>query len=254
MSWNYGQVPAWLENNRLLRFAFVFRKAFLSNSKGIHYAQFGEDLSIASLFGESYTGCFVDVGCFHPKKYSNTWMLYRRGWRGVNIDIDAVKIETFNLVRPADTNIACAISDEEGTISYFTNGFYSLMVTLDRDFTNRTPENRHGYVEKQTTCRTLTSVLDGSPYRDTTIDVLSVDAEGHDLEVLKSLDFERYAPKIIAVETHVALFEDVQETPLYAFLTGLGYGLVAWCGYTLILASPGYKETLKEVRAGVAES
>jgi hypothetical protein len=31
-------------------------------------------------------GFFVDVGCFHPLFYSNTWKLYKKGWRGVNID------------------------------------------------------------------------------------------------------------------------------------------------------------------------
>ena len=44
-------------------------------------------------FPKKYKGFFVDVGCFHPIKYNNTYRLYRKGWRGVNIDIDAIKIE-----------------------------------------------------------------------------------------------------------------------------------------------------------------
>ncbi|MFT5138435.1 MAG: hypothetical protein ACI9H8_001006 [Lysobacterales bacterium] len=81
-------------------------------------------------------------------------------------------------------------------------------------------------------------------YANKQIDFLSVDAEGHDLEVLKSLDFDRYKPRLVAVESHEPLFSGVCESPIYQFLLAQGYCLVAWCGLTLIMANRELQETL----------
>ncbi len=48
-----------------------------------------------------------------------------------------------------------------------------------------------------------------SKYQGRQIDLLSVDAEAHDFEVIESLDFNRYSPRLIAVETHLRLLPDV---------------------------------------------
>ena len=51
------------------------------------------------------------MGCYHPKKYSNTHLLHKdRGWSGINIDIEEDKIKTFNILRPNDINICCPVS------------------------------------------------------------------------------------------------------------------------------------------------
>lgn len=241
---NYSHLPSWLENNKLFRIIFLLRKLFLTRKKAYHYSQFAEDISIAHLLdlrNSKTKGFFVDVGCFHPKKYSNTWNLYRRGWRGINIDIDPIKIDGFNLIRPRDTNIACAVSNTEGETTYYSNGFYSLTISLDKDFTTGRP----GYIEKKTTCKKLTTIIDETKYINKEIDFLSVDAEAHDLEVLRSLDFDRYQPKLIAIESHYSLLSEVIETELYKFLLDKNYCLVGWNGLSLLLANPQLQEELR---------
>lgn len=240
MSINYSQLPLWLENSKVFRIIFLIRKLFIIKTKFNHYSQFAEDVSIKRLFGKGYKGFFVDVGCFHPKKYSNTWQLYKKGWRGINIDIDPIKIDGFNIVRRHDTNVACAVSNLEGEVTYYSNGFYSLTITLDEKFAKR----RHGYVKKTTPCKKLSSIIDETKYKNREIDLLSVDTEAHDLEVLTSLDFDRYNPKLIAVETHYALFSKIGESPLYQFLASKGYVLVGWCGLTLLMANKSFQRTL----------
>ena len=217
---------------------FLFRKLFLTKTRFSHYSQFAEDISIARLFPKKYQGFFVDVGCFHPKKYNNTWRLYKKGWRGINIDIDEIKIAGFKLLRPSDTNICCAVSNKDGEVKYFSNGYYSLTISLDEAFT----EGKKGYIEKTTQCKKLTTIIDQTKYKNKKIDLLSVDAEAHDLEVLKSLDFERYDPKVIAIETHEVLFPDVVKSAVYQFLTGKGYCLVGWCGLTLLMVNQGFQQ------------
>lgn len=219
------------------------RKLYLSKIKLSHFSQFAEDISINRLFPKASKGFYVDVGCFHPKKYSNTWMLYKKGWRGINIDIDSIKIAGFNIVRPSDTNIACAVSNKEGEITYYTSGFYSLTASLDADFAE---QHKRSFVKRQTTCKPLTKIIDETKYKNRQIDLLSVDAEAHDLEVLKSLDFERYQPRLVAVETHHPVFADIEKSPLYEYLMSMEYSLVGWCGLTLLLASPQMQQELKK--------
>jgi len=182
---NYSHLPAWLERSKLFRLFFLIRKLYLIQVRFSHYAQFAEDISIRRLLEKKKTGFFVDVGCFHPKKYNNTWRLYRQGWRGINIDIDPIKITGFNVVRTQDTNLCCAVSDQEGEIEYFSNGFYALTTSLDQTFA----ETQGLYKKKKTQSKQLTTLIEQTAYKGREIDFLSVDAEGHDLAVLKSLDF-----------------------------------------------------------------
>lgn len=241
---NYRQLPAWLETNPVFRKLYILRKLYLTQSNFKHHSQFAEDISIIRLFDENYKGFFVDVGCFHPKKYNNTWLLYKRDWRGINIDLDSIKIEGFNIYRPEDTNIASAVSDHEGQVEYFSDGFYSLKTSLDKDFLEN---NRAGYKKRTTLCNTLSNIIDNTKYKDREIDFLSVDAEGHDLQVLKSLDFDRYQPKLVAIESHFPLFSQVENSDLYQFLISKEYNLVAWSGLTLLMANPAHQDKLVEL-------
>lgn len=241
MSINGINLPAWIAENRLFRTLFLTRKLYLIKTRFSHYSQFGEDISISRVFPKRFKGFFVDVGCFHPKKYNNTWQLYKKGWRGINIDIDSIKIEGFNSIRPKDININRAVTNTEGEISYYANGFYSSTTSLEPTFI----AEKKGYIEKKTKCEKLTTILDQTKYRGQTIDFLSVDTEGHDLEVLRSLDFNRYAPKLIAVELYQSLLTEVIETELYKFLLSKNYCLVGWCGLTLLMASKSLQPILQ---------
>lgn len=244
VSLNYTNLPSWMEKNLIFRKLFLLRKIFLTKTRFSHYSQFAEDVSIGRFFPKGHKGFFVDVGCFHPKKYNNTWMLYKKGWRGINIDIDSIKVEGFDIIRPDDVNIHSAVSDKEGETTYWANGFYSLATSLDSSFT----EGKKGYIQKTVQSDTLTHIIDKTRYKGKKIDFLSVDAEGHDFEVLQSLDFDRYDPSLIAVETHKALFPEVLETNLYKFLVGKKYCLVGWCGLTLLMANKSLQRTLVNSR------
>ena len=62
--------------------------------------------------------------------------------------------------------------------------------------------------------------------------LLSIDVEGHEAAVLRSLDFERYRPDLILVEFHVPTLERMQADPKYRLLDERGYELVNWTGLT----------------------
>ena len=235
MDINHIHLPEWLVNNWLFRKLFLLRKLFLSRVSFKHYGQMAEDICLQKFFPDLREGFFVDVGCFHPIKYNNTYFLYRkRAWRGINIDIDSIKIEGFNIVRPKDINICQAVSSSTGELTYWTNGFYTPTVTLEKDFAKERSGKKYQYISKTVKTEPLTHIIDRTKFKDRTIDLLSIDVEGHDVHVLAGLDFERYAPKIIAVETQLKDFQDIQQEATYKLLASKGYTLANWVGMTLI--------------------
>jgi len=227
---NYRHLPTWLESNSVFRHFFLFRKLFLIKKRFHFYGKEAEDIALLRIFPKKFKGFFVDVGCFHPVKYNNTYAFYKKGWRGINIDLDSIKIQGFKWVRSGDTNIVKAVSDKKGEVSYWTNGFYSLVNTLDKEVS----ETRQNYRQKTVVCDRLTNIIDGTKYKDREIDLLNIDAEGHDFKVLTSLDFTKYKPKVIIIETYHDKLEQVLQSNIFNYLKERNYNLVNWVGLSLI--------------------
>ena len=56
-----------------------------------------EDLNIINYFKDKKNGFYIDVGCFHPLDRNNTYLLYKKNWRGINIDVSKFSIDLFKL-------------------------------------------------------------------------------------------------------------------------------------------------------------
>ena len=93
------------------------------------YSQEGEDMILRRLFEKQQTGFYVDVGAHHPKRFSNTYFFYKKGWRGINIDAMPDSMIPFNKIRPRDINIEKPVSDKKQVLTYYAfnepalNGF-----------------------------------------------------------------------------------------------------------------------------------
>lgn len=210
--------------------AKVLRKTFLTRSREHHYSQYGEDCVLLNWFTKRrQERFFVDVGCYHPAKGSNTFALYRRGWRGINIDLDPDKISAFKLRRPHDINIIAAVSDRREMLVVFSDKWFSMRATLDPSIGRASAFTQRSLVETTT----LTEIIDATRYHGRRIDLLSVDVEGFDLRVLKGLDFARYAPHAILIESHLTTIEAILADELHHFLTARDYFLANWVGLTL---------------------
>lgn len=208
----------------VLQFLKQYRKAYLTKFARIFYSQFGEDVVLRSLIGKQKRGVYVDVGCFHPKRFSNTYFLYRRGWRGINIDMEEHKIALFNIARRGDHNVTAAVSDVSQPLYISTKRAHALESALSID----------AVAGAEVIPRTLTSIIDESPYRNASIDVLSVDAEGHDINVLRSLDYSRYRPRIVIAEVLTKRIEEVLTSDVHVWLSQRGYLLRSWTICSLI--------------------
>ena len=220
--------------NKLL----IYRQAFFKKINRNFYSQFGEDKILFEIIPKNLSkGFYVDVGCFHPKKYSNTYMLYKRGWHGVNIDMEEDKIKTFNIARPKDFNYIGAISDRVENVKIFRNQKFGVSSTINKGIINK--NDVIDEIEIKT--ETLNKVLELSPFKYKEIDLLNVDTEGNDLKVLKSLDFKIYNPKIIIIETHLKDIQKILISELYKNLIDKNYNLVSWNIYSLIFVKEDFK-------------
>ena len=110
---------------------FIRHKCFLDRKQ---YSQWGEDQFIDSFFNNKNNGIYLDIGCFHPYMYSNTCLLHKRGWSGVNVDINQTSIDLFNIIRPNDTNICAAVSKEKKDLKVYFDDPFSPINTVDKKF------------------------------------------------------------------------------------------------------------------------
>lgn len=178
----------------------------------------GEDLIIADLTKNINNGFYVDAGCYHPLHLNNTYLLYKRKWNGINIDISEFSIKLFNFMRPDDVNINSAISDSENEISFYYQKKLSQLSTIKK---NISTERMQGKIkEKKIKSFTLNSVLKNSKFKDKQIDFLNIDVEGADFEALRSLDFKTYNPKIICIEI---MEKNILNSKTFNFLKNLNY-------------------------------
>ena len=178
----------------------------------------GEDLIISDLTKNIKNGFYVDAGCYHPLHLSNTYLLYKRSWTGINIDISEFSIKLFNYLRPNDVNINSAVSNMEKEISFYYQKKLSQLSTIKKEISN---ERMQGNIkEKKIKSLKLNSILNQSKFKNRQIDFLNIDVEGADFEVLKSLDFTIYEPKIICIEI---MDKNIFESKIYNFLKDINY-------------------------------
>jgi FkbM family methyltransferase len=211
--------------------------AAFEHATGAHayYGQEGEDIFLLRLYGEKRDGFFVDVGAHHPLRFSNTYALYRRGWRGVNIDATPGSMALFRRYRPDDTNIECAVSDRAQEMSFhvFKEG---ALNTFDSELAKAYVSGGHeqtGTVELNT--RPLAEILDECVKKGQKVDVLSIDVEGSDLAVLRSNDWQKYSPDVVIIEALDTPFSKVHDDPCVAYLDGKGYIPVARLTNSILL-------------------
>jgi len=173
----------------LFKSNFFFKKS---------YSCFGEDLVVARFFKNKANGFFVDVGCYHPFKGNNTYLLYKKGWSGLNIDPSEASIEFFKFLRSRDINVCKAVSCKQGISKFYYQKELSFLSTLKKQVAKL---RFQGIIkERNVETDTLDNILNKSKYNSKKIDFLNIDTEGNDYEVIQSLNFRIYSPKLICVE------------------------------------------------------
>ena len=90
------KIKKFLINHSLSYYFYKIFKLLKNKKKGNYFGEFGEDILINRFFRKIDKGFYVDVGCYHPFIGNNTYRLHKRGWSGINIDLDFHTIDFFN--------------------------------------------------------------------------------------------------------------------------------------------------------------
>ena len=189
------------------------------------FAQEGEDLILERIFEHQPTGIYVDVGAHHPLRFSNTQLLYRRGWRGVNIDAAPGSMAVFRRMRPRDVNLEVGVAATAEDRDFFVFNEPALN-TFDA-VRARSLERPPYVLEKvcKIRCAPLSQIL--REHSIGAIDLLTIDAEGFDLEVLQTLDWAVSKPRVVLTEQFSRDIETLFDSQVHRLMHDRGYRLIA---------------------------
>ncbi len=199
----------------------IIQNIYIKNkffSKRKTYAMEGEDLEVVKILKNIQNGFYVDAGGYHPLDRNNTYLLYKKNWRGINIDLSEFSIDLFNFTRPEDININVAVENKDDKVTFFYQKKLSQLTTIKKNVANYRMQGQ--IMEKEIRSNKLTTIINNTKYKNRKIDFLNVDLEGADFEALKSLDFNIYRPKLICVEIYD---ENIERSDINVFLKKLNY-------------------------------
>ncbi|MDB4835329.1 FkbM family methyltransferase [Cyclobacteriaceae bacterium] len=207
------------------------------------FAFAGEDRVIESILKPliADSGVYVDVGCNHPKLFSNTYGLYRKGWKGICVDANERLISKYQLERPRDIAVCEVVSSSIKKVDFYQIE-NDVLSTIDINNLEGAIELGLSYKTKKRRTATLSSILKRYNIQ-CDFDVLSIDAEEHDFEVLRSLDFSYYQPKLIVVEDETFDFKNYDTNVFVNFLSNKGYEMVGYVSKNSYFLKNGHNET-----------
>ena len=233
------------ENNFLKKLYFIFNKFFKKKNVNKSYSVGGIDLLLNYLYKDKFSGVYIDVGCNHPIDGNNTFLLYQKGWSGINVDLDSHVIKMFNYFRPKDYNANIAVSNSEEKVDLFFYHERSTINTISKDVYNS--RNKKIKEVKKIQATTLDSITKNSPYSDKKINLLSIDVEGNELNVLKGFDLKKYYPEVIVIEYLDLVMEKLEfynqnidriiNSEIYKYLMNFNYHLVNWVHSDLVFVN-----------------
>ncbi len=231
---------------KILDYLSIKKRKYLYKKNS--YSSNGVDLLVNYLFKDHKKGVYVDVGAQHPISNNNTFLLFERGWSGVNIDLDKENINLFNISRPKDFNLNYAISSNEGRKKLFFYHDKSPVNTLDEEVSKY--QKAKVKEIKEIDVLPLNKALSFTNYEK--INLLNIDVEGHELEVLKGLNFDKYKPEVIVVEfldlkmkkleLKNNVLTNVTNSNIYKYLTGKNYQFVNWLHGDLVFVSNDFRD------------
>jgi FkbM family methyltransferase len=203
-----------------------FKKSFERALLGYHsyvpsFSSAGEDMILRHLVGsDKRDGFYVDVGAYHPTLFSNTYFFYLQGWTGINVEARPGSARLFDKARPKDTNLEVGVSTAPGEMTYYFIGEDSTMNSFSRDFLEHI--GMLGEVKREIPVMVLplAEILERYLPAGQAIDFMSVDVEGHDLEVLASNDWARFRPRYIVVEDQQV---EQERSGIVRFMRDCGY-------------------------------
>ena len=231
------------KKTNIFKFFYFYYQFLKSKFKPrLAYSHWGVDLIIIKLLNPKNKGIYIDVGCHHPFLNNHSYLLYKSGWEGINIDIDYNSIDMFNFFRKSDVNIQTAVTDHKGEVDLFFYHNRAAKNTISKEFGSDAKE------QKKINSDTLNNIIENSKFKNSKIDFVSIDVEGNEMNVLNGFNLKKYKPKLILLEfilpNKKEFYEkdinEITNSEVYKFLIKKEYKLINWNHDDLLFMSPDY--------------
>jgi FkbM family methyltransferase len=167
------------------------------------YSQAGEDIIIKFLFDEKKIAriSYLDIGTNHPIHCNNTYAFYRKGSRGVCVEADKTLIPLIQNKRKKDKVINAGVNiGTRKEANFYIFNVKAINTFSDEEANKRMESSNFKLIEiAKVPLLNINKLIE--TYFESFPDLLSLDIEGLDLPVLKTLDFIKYPIPVLCVET-----------------------------------------------------
>ena len=205
-------------------FMKIYEESQFDSGFSRSYSQFAEDLVLNFYLQNEESKTYVDVGCNDPNRFSNTRLLYERGWTGVNIDANSQFSSSYIRHRPKDAFVAALIGNGSKDLKYY---FFeeTALNTTDKQLVEK--HLNSGWKLERTEIVPVVSLrsIINRYFPNGQVTLLNVDCEGAELDVLESIDLENTKPKWILVEANNYSIE-TRDMKIPNYLESYGYKVV----------------------------
>ena len=230
-----------------LRYLNLYRRKY--KYKKISYSLNAVDLIVDYIFKNKNNGFYLDVGSQHPISNNNTYLLFKREWSGINIDLDKKNIDLFNTARPNDINLNLAISSDVAEKKLYFYHDKSPINTLNKVVSDFQTASVKEIKRIKTT--TLDIALQNLKFNNK-IDYMNLDVEGHEMDIFKAFNLSLYKPSVISVEfldldMKFLEFKNnnlqrIVNSDLYKHLLNNNYHFVNWLHGDLIFVHRDFRD------------
>ena len=199
---------------------------------------FGEDLFINYFFQQKKKGLYIDIGCNLPKSRSITYLLYKKGWNGIKVDISPRSIKLNEFIRPKDINLNISVGKNEALIDAYIFYDNCSMNTVDKKFKEYTKKsvNKDPSILKLKQLR-LNTILQNNMIDK--IDYLNIDVEGHEYEVISGFNIKKYLPELVSIEIHDKNCPPTNNK-IYKYFIKNNYKLISIYGWTYFFSCKNF--------------
>jgi FkbM family methyltransferase len=191
------------------------------------YSQCGEDRIMSHLaeWLNIKKPTYLDIGAHDPVYLNNTYLFYQKGCQGVLVEPDPALFDKIAKARPQDTCLNIGISSHSEEMA----DFYVMDVPTLNTFSREEAERYCSYGERriakviQIPLISVNDII--KKHFVAAPDILSLDVEGLDYEILTAIDFTRFRPNIICVETLTYTEDNTEKklTNIIEFMKSVGY-------------------------------
>lgn len=210
--------------------ACLLRKKLQVKEREIRNARFsfsanGEDVLLDTLLPGS--GHYLEIGGHQPVAGSNTYLLYLRGWQGLVVEPNPRHAVEFARRRVRDQVIEAAISDFKGEVWYDEvqpHDSANLIRPMGK------PPSPNVVRSRKIQTLTMENLLEKSRFPGRQFRLFCIDAEGCDLQILKSTPWDVFRPEAVCVEA----LDQTSKEETVSFLSQVGYRFQCATGPSLI--------------------